>query len=260
VGAVHRYSAPAYPTLPEASADPSLLAPHVPPGWLVDGVAGATALLVAASGAGCGGPPAPPKRPLSPDSPAVVAPLFAHGEGRGAAGCVVVAPPEFLSEEEASQVIEEELRRGGLTAGRRRETWREVRVANGFRPEEVRPLEVDVLGADRRVAVVFVSEDRYAALGGMANRWATTVRHYDFRSAANELGRLVQQHKRGVYFGVLYDPMVLVRRSERLKYVPPEARPKNYESSMQAASRKAKNLLRLQVQDFISWLKAQGAI
>src|ERR1035438_3198523 len=37
-----------------------------------------------------------------------VAPLFIHGEGRGAFGCVATNPPIFLSEDEAKQVIREE--------------------------------------------------------------------------------------------------------------------------------------------------------
>ena len=44
----------------------------------------------------------------------VVAPIFEHGTGRGADGCVVVSPPVFLSEEEAVQVIREELAKQGI--------------------------------------------------------------------------------------------------------------------------------------------------
>jgi hypothetical protein len=44
----------------------------------------------------------------------VVAPIFEHGEGRGATGCVVVTFPVFLSEEEAMQVIREELAEHGI--------------------------------------------------------------------------------------------------------------------------------------------------
>ena len=41
----------------------------------------------------------------------LVAPIFEHGKGRGATGCIVIAPPVFLSEEDARQAIEEELKR-----------------------------------------------------------------------------------------------------------------------------------------------------
>ena len=45
---------------------------------------------------------------------AIVAPIFKHGEGRGATGCVAVSPPVFLSAEEALHVIKEELTQQGV--------------------------------------------------------------------------------------------------------------------------------------------------
>ncbi|MDP4091420.1 MAG: metalloprotease, partial [Bacillota bacterium] len=46
---------------------------------------------------------------------ALVAPIFEHGQGRGSFGCSSVAPPSFLSEEEAFQVIQEEARQYGVS-------------------------------------------------------------------------------------------------------------------------------------------------
>ena len=43
-----------------------------------------------------------------------VAPIFEHGDGRGATGCVVVSPPVFLSEEEGMQILREELAKHGV--------------------------------------------------------------------------------------------------------------------------------------------------
>ena len=37
-----------------------------------------------------------------------VAPIFEHGEGRLATGCIVITPPVFLSEEEGMQILREE--------------------------------------------------------------------------------------------------------------------------------------------------------
>ena len=48
---------------------------------------------------------------------AIVAPIFQHGEGRGATGCIVMSPPVFLSEEEALQVIREEMAAKGVQLG-----------------------------------------------------------------------------------------------------------------------------------------------
>jgi hypothetical protein len=43
-----------------------------------------------------------------------VAPIFEHGEGRGATGCIVIVPPVFLSEEESLQVVNEALAQHGV--------------------------------------------------------------------------------------------------------------------------------------------------
>ena len=44
----------------------------------------------------------------------IVAPVFEHGEGRGATGCIVVSPPVFMSEEEGMQILREELAKHGI--------------------------------------------------------------------------------------------------------------------------------------------------
>lgn len=45
----------------------------------------------------------------------LVAPIFEHGSGRGSFGCDSVAPPSFISEEEAFQVVEEEAKNYGIS-------------------------------------------------------------------------------------------------------------------------------------------------
>ena len=63
-----------------------------------------TARLSAADSSPKGGP-----NPTQTNAVAIVAPIFQHGEGRGATGCIVMSPPVFLSEEEALLVVREEL-------------------------------------------------------------------------------------------------------------------------------------------------------
>jgi hypothetical protein len=120
---VRRAGKPGYPTKLEALEDPDLLRRHTPPS-LRRGreIAGAATLLFAANLAACGGPVGEggaPAEPVEPPMGAIVAPLFSHGDGRGATGCVVSAPPVFLSEEEALQIITEELSRHGLSFANR---------------------------------------------------------------------------------------------------------------------------------------------
>src|ERR1035441_2808503 len=50
----------------------------------------------------------------APVPPSRVAPIFLHGAGRGAFGCVAVSAPVFLTEDEARQVIQQEAKTAGL--------------------------------------------------------------------------------------------------------------------------------------------------
>ena len=87
---VKRYRKPAYPTRLEALSRPELLKRNLPPGWhALPEMAGTVALFLAVNST----LQAADKKPAG--AAAVVAPIFEHGEGRGATGCVVVAPPVF---------------------------------------------------------------------------------------------------------------------------------------------------------------------
>ncbi len=291
--AVKYYPEPAYPT--GATADPSLLREHLPMGWQVDGtVAGAVVLLMTLGNAGCSANPQPttaapsastgpvvsvgptgesaaepasePERVVTTaPARALVAPIFAHGEGRGATGCVVVSPPVFLSEEEALSVIRQELARHGIQLSeyspdipevripRRKAKW--VRDGSGHMvPKEIEvpgsamSLELDAECLDGHVAVEFVSEEDYFSLGGIES--GTSVQDYDLKKVAGEVAqRIARDGKKRAYFGVFYDPVRQVRRSELQgrgwRYAPP------------ALTAKSKGLLRKQVKDFVRWLRTQ---
>jgi hypothetical protein len=133
---VLRLKVPAYPTRLQILADPALLERHIPPAWRATAdLAKAAALFLATNLAGCGGKgdggaagggtagKSPP-----PAVSAIVAPVFEHGDGRGATGCVAVSPPCFLSEEEAIQAIAEEMARAGAPPSRRGVPWKEVSI------------------------------------------------------------------------------------------------------------------------------------
>src|SRR6516164_2355274 len=96
---VRTYDNPKYPTRCEVAARPGLLRRHQPPAWKkwpeLTSAAGLflladTAKLTAADGGPNAGPPS-----AQTNAVAVVAPIFNHGEGRGATGCIVMAPPVF---------------------------------------------------------------------------------------------------------------------------------------------------------------------
>ena len=115
-----------------------------------------------------------------------VAPIFEHGEGRGATGCIVITPPVFLSEEEGMQILREELARhairlkaGGTLEGVRvpARIVKQESVDAGSGKQEIKttvvedtdkaePLKLSGIDSDRHIAVEFVSTKNYDDLGG----------------------------------------------------------------------------------------------
>lgn len=114
----------------------------------------------------------------------IVAHVFKHGDGRGATGCAVTSPPVFLSEEEALQILREELAKNGidLKAG---PVLKDVRIPHRLVTSEmsatqerrfrdkiveskkhVNPLRLTAIDPKKKIAVEFVSKRRYFALGG----------------------------------------------------------------------------------------------
>lgn len=209
----------------------------------------------------------------------IVAPIFEHGEGRGAVGCVVVSPPVFLSEEEAVQIVREELAKHGveLKAGG---TLKGVRIPSRMEmldlvdkgggetevkesvvemPDEAKPLRLDGLDPDRKIAVKFVSCKGYHDLGGPLS--ASTVQGYDFKDVARQVATAArQQAQDSVFFGVFYDPSTKFPLSE-----PADADDKvDWETAWKKreehGKKESEKLLRQQVQDFVGWLKEQKAI
>lgn len=108
-----RYGEPRYPTHHILEEHPELLR-LIPRRW--QGNRLALAALGMAAGIVLGSQRASAQEVAATNEPAsMVAPLFVHGQGRGALGCVAVSPPVFLSEAEGRAVIEEELRTVGLS-------------------------------------------------------------------------------------------------------------------------------------------------
>jgi hypothetical protein len=229
---------------------------------------------------------------------AVVAPIFHHGDGRGATGCMVMSPPVFLSEEEALQVVREELASKGVQLGTNKVAVAGVPVeSNEIPPGEKTPRPFESDGADpkKKVFVEFVSQYD-------AHRWdweqqrearpdgpftISTVREYDLpKTSVFVAGRVKRRATDKVYFGTFYDPvageMDFVKLAAQLGVTPGDASPaemiKGELRSMGAkvmsrvdglspmermemeARAKSRRLLRLQVRDFLEWLQAQGAI
>ena len=305
-----RRAKPRYPTKLEVQHHPELLRHHLPATWAAHPeLATAAAVLLAITLAGCEKAVAPPEAekpakppatevPSQPPAPiAKVAPVFNHGDGRGAMGCVVVSPPAFLSEEEAWQVIDEELAKAQISLatgpvqingvsiphrilateeqeGRWRTVAKEI-------PGAANPGIVDRADPERRIAVEFVSGEHYGERGGAIDQ--STGARYNFKETAEFLSRQVSLGATDpILFGALYDPAARVEREERkpiekhedpsesygslnrqspkIEISIPEPAQPTIQERRDRARAESKRLLRLQVQDFIKWLQAQGAI
>ena len=266
---VRRYRVPAYPTKLQVLADPKVLAQNVPAGWRSGSlIAGAASVFLAANLLGCADKKSVTRLPASP----IVAPLFVHGEGRGVTGCIVITPPVFLSEEEALQVITEELKKRGIELSEKNVEW-DVSVPwgrdwTGLREtptdteqylakdsNERKPLKLDALDPKHKIGVEYVSKYE-----GMEPNRGSTVDEYDTAQAAVALSRAVKQEgKKGIYFGVFYDPLGQVEE-RHARAASAATALKRWEMARKKVREESIELLRQQVKDFIDWLKAQGAI
>ena len=312
---VRKYASPKYPTRPEITARPGLLLRHQPPAWRHwPELTGAVGLFLLADTSRLLGADSPTKggqTKAQSQAMAVVAPIFHHGEGRGATGCIVMSPPVFLSEEEALQVIREEMAAKGVPLGtnqttlagitRERFVWSgptpAIGATGGTKPAvpkyEIKqePFEADAADPKKKVFVEFLSErdaDRWdGERGKEEGKWSGgTVRAYDLpKTAAYVADRVKRQATAKLYFGTFYDPLTgsldtskqmvellaagAIQSSNKVVDAKVET-PGNGRTTMTLSvpagaglidpKTESRRLLRLQVQDFLKWLQAQGAI
>jgi len=299
---VKKAKAPKYPTRLKLLEDPSLLERRMPSSWKANAaLASAASLLLS----GCcfdfsdDDPSEFRKAGSAPiggsrgGKPAVVAPLFIHGEGRGAFGCVVVSPPVFLSEADALEAIADELSKAGIDVSQKdvrisgvkvheRAEDRNGKVVESFLKSH--SVQADFYDPARKVAVDYVSYSNYRLLGGIdssENGWSAWG--FDLKETAKDLAKAVGKDGKDLKFGAFYDPVSYMDMEGLPKRPEPSQstsgamkKPRGgvskeesawfracdqwEEGARKAAIEKSKELLRLQVKDFVEWLKAQGAI
>ena len=267
----NKYRTPRYPTKLQILEDPQLLEKHIPPAWLSNReLAAVLGLCLAANTAGCAenGPNgSTTRKPIATgqSSANMVAPVFPKEsapaepvQDRGMPGCIAVAPPVFLSEEEALQVITEELNSNGIVLSERdvkidsvtitgkamefRQDW--ISDTRDWKFKELtEQFEVDAVDPVNDVAVEYIAEKDekfFFAIDGI----------YGSRPAAELLTRQVSKQDIGLRLGTFYHPQEGLPR--KFRWARGEER--------QEAVEECERLLRLQVNDFVDWLKGQGVI
>lgn len=191
-----------------------------------------------------------------------VAPLFAHGEGRGAYGCDMVMSPAYISELEALTIINEIAKEYGLEFTNKDTT----KFSNVLRPvTEIAPpmpdntvpdvdvfitLKSDFFDSQHGVAIEYITADDVKAWS--AGTTQALIETYDVKDAAAQMSESLEDAKPvdGCYTaGVLYDPCELIE-PEKITVEEAEAQSKV----------KAEEELKAQATDFFNWLKTQGII
>ncbi len=279
---IRTYQMPEYPTA-EAFRSTDTLTRHIPRRWRYNKWVGKTLLFVILTGlCSCSADPhTDPGRHTETghtagretdttentgDTPVekrnLEIPLFVHGEGRGSYGCVSIAPPVYLSEDEAAQVIRETALEYGLDFSGTGRVYGEKLPYTSLYPlpgndpgtyEAEVPL--DGYDAGKGIGFMYVSKDDVVSWHKPGDMMAS-VEVYDMQGAAEKLTKTLTDT------AVFYDPgsdfntfMELQNNAgENGNW---ELLVKEYE-----AIEKARMIedLRAQVLDFMEWLKGEGII
>ncbi len=294
VSPVRKVRKPGYPTKSQAVGQPNLLLAHQPPAWRAcRELAGAVALFLAAETFA-----AQPSKSTQA-KPALVAPVFHRGEGRAGDGCMIVNPPVYLPEENALQIIREELAKSGLVFSETDVTMPGVKIAPPWTDEErkeaekeqhqafpqsmleAKPFIADLEDTKNSVVVEYISAGDE---GNYGKPTLISVYTVETTNVAEHVRNQVAAHAQGITFGVFYDPIAVHRSASpevvaKLDAIEEEADKDIYSATdLQERARRVEKynarreqalapyyvesarLLRQQVKDFADWLKAQGVI
>lgn len=205
---------------------------------------------------------------------AMVAPVFDYGSGRGSFGCMSIAPPSFLSEEEAFQVIQEEGKKLGINFKREGlelegvkipETKYFLKPEDGGDSDSIKDkgstidsskngdLVLDGYDDEKKIGFEFVSKEDYDSWH-VEEGIHSSVEDFDFISTAKVLRDGLENKNGEASIGMFYNPMERLSEAE-LKLVPLNNDWDGMEAKVKGM---AEDNLRKQVRDFLEWLKAQG--
>ncbi len=181
-----------------------------------------------------------------------IAPLFIHGEGRGATGCVVISPPCFMSEVEAFEIIVTELRKAGIEFPEFNYHWKDdFSKFKGYdsydadEPVTIKSsLVFDAFNEEKNLGIKFVSILNHNRLTDKdtSEEMRSSVQSYDLMSDA-QLFREKLKEDCEVNAAVFYDPMSSWERTD--------------DGKRNDAKAESKELLKQQVTEFIDWFRLE---
>jgi len=232
---LNHFHEPRYPTQAAVLEDPRVLR-IVPRRWSAKPVLCGMLMLTVAGGlCACAGRKVP---------------FYEYGNGAGAYGCDAVTSPTYLSEAEARRLIREEAEAYGVyftgektITGEFPGNW-----ASGYDPDVYEDLhmkvpdpptwkgELELHGYDENIGIGF----EYVSVGDVS-AWrmeggiTSTVEIFNMKDTAKRLSEAVRD------VAVFYDPVY-------------------YKGTPDSDPESLRENLRLQVRDFLEWLKAEGII
>jgi hypothetical protein len=187
-------------------------------------------------------------------------PIFEHGTGRGSFGCVSVAPPVFLSEEEALQVIREEAEAKGVYFDDTKSVEGNKFPATNLYYNDNNDLvtwkgvlELDGYDSSLNIGFEFVSQADVVAWAKKSAMWSS-VETYDMKGTSERLSEVIENT------AVFYDPAPdyeAFNRNWSKDNIDFETYMNQYTTEQKALMLEQ---LREQVRDFLVWLAAEGII
>lgn len=184
-----------------------------------------------------------------------VAPLFIHGDGKGARGMIASFQSYFLPESLARIIILDELGAGGIAIDSFDMAIKAIRIYHwrsccflGVEPSTRHPhLLLDGYCVEDNIGFEYVSSSDFFQLGGEF-KWLG-YQEYDIMKIAGGVRETLRKHGR-ISAAVFYDPVVETEIEEWITLRVP-----GYD-----VFERASDQLRLQVRDFLTWLEAEGLI
>ncbi|NVN94988.1 MAG: hypothetical protein HXX18_06860 [Bacteroidetes bacterium] len=185
-----------------------------------------------------------------------VAPIFVHGKGSGASGCIVMSPPVFISEDEALKIILEALKAENISFDTVKGpviSFKALAIADDCLDEKnvadaKVKIKMDGYNAKYNIAFEFVSTKDFNKFRS-DSKCFSSVQGYDTKKAAELLRDELKANSK-TNAVVFYDPISHINFENS----------KNWKKSETKAKEESKKLLLEQVNDFIKWIKKEHII
>jgi hypothetical protein len=178
-----------------------------------------------------------------------VAPVFAHGEGSGLTGCMAIAGPVFISEQEARTLIFDALKKEGIEV----DTVDTPTISFSLPSKKKIDLKIDGFNKKFNLSIQYISGKDYKPFreydtteNGFKKYYSTEG--YSTKEAASIISSEMKKINK-YNSGVFYDPLTKC-----------EYRKVDGVNPCVIAKEESKELLLAQVQDFIQWLKDEGIL